>query len=75
MYSLAVHAVGGRSVRLWASQTAPPVAQQAVLIIADRDVVRGEIDMDKYGPAIRGAIAGGVITGLTFWALDHNDAS
>lgn len=73
-------AVGGKSVRLWAAQTAPPVAQQAVLVVADKNVSRANLGGDvfgggggsTYGPAIRGAIAGGLVTGLTYWGLDYN---
>jgi len=68
--------VGGKPVRLWAPQTAPPVAQQAVLLVADGDIARAKGDtIDKYGPAIRGAVAGGLLTGLTWWALDYNKSS
>ncbi len=64
--------VGSKSVRLWAPQTAPPAAQQAVLLVGDANTVRGQIDMQTYGPAIRGAIAGGLLTGLVYWAIDSN---
>ena len=63
-------AVGLMPVRLWAPQTAPPVARQAVLMVADSGTVRGQ--MQTYGPAIRGALAGGLLTGLASWALDYN---
>lgn len=64
---------GGGAYRLWAPQTAPPSANQGVLLVTGDEVARGQhIDMDRYGPAIRGAIAGGLITGFTYWALDHN---
>ena len=66
--------VGGKSVRLWTPQTAPPVAQQAVLLVAGSETARAQIDTAKYGPAIRGAIAGGLLTGLTYWAFDYNEA-
>ncbi len=65
-------AVGNKFVRLWAPRTAPPVAQQAVLLVGNTNTVRGQIDMQTYGPAIRGAIAGGLLTGLVYWAIDNN---
>ena len=70
-------AAGIKSVRLWAPRTAPPAAQQAVLLVSEGPATRAQIDTRRYGPAIRGAIAGGLLTGLTFWALDYNkdDAS
>ena len=66
---------GGRTVQLWAPQTAPPSAQQGALVVAGKPgtTVRGQFDGEQFGPAIRGAIAGGLITGLTYWALDHNE--
>lgn len=66
---------GGQPVRLWAAQTAPPAAQQTVLLITSSDIARaqgGGIGFDTYGPALRGAVAGGLLTGLTYWAIDHN---
>ncbi|MDP6555959.1 MAG: carboxypeptidase-like regulatory domain-containing protein [Pirellulaceae bacterium] len=66
--------IGSKSVRLWAPRTAPPVAQQAVLLVADSNTARAQIDTRVYGPAIRGAIAGGLLTGLTYWAFDQNPA-
>lgn len=69
--------VGGKTVRVWAPQTAPPAAQQAVLIVADGAVTRAKGEggtMQKYGPAIRGAVVGGIAGGLIFWAADHNPA-
>ena len=67
--------VASKSVRLWAPRTAPPVAQQAVLLVTGSETARAQIASGRYGPAIRGAIAGGVITGLTYWALDYNKKS
>jgi hypothetical protein len=66
-------AQGEKVYRLWSPTTAPPAAQQNILMVTANDVVRGQIDLSTYGPAVRGAIAGGLITGLTYWALDHND--
>lgn len=63
---------GSHVYRLWAPKTAPPAAQQRILLVTASEIVRGQIDMDRYGPAIRGAVAGGLITGLTYWAIDHN---
>lgn len=70
--------IAAKSVRIWAARTAPPLARQAVLLVADGDVTRAKSEgksSGQYGPAIRGAIVGGVITGLTFWAFDYNEAS
>lgn len=64
--------VGRKSVRLWAPQTAPPIALQAVLLVGNSDTVRGQIDMQTYAPAIRGAIAGGLLTGLVYYLVDNN---
>lgn len=58
--------------RLWAPKTAPPAAKSAVLMVVDESVVRGQSLGETYGPAIRGAVAGGLITGGTYWALDYN---
>jgi hypothetical protein len=66
--------VGSKIMRLWAPQTAPPAAQQAVLLVGNSDTVRAQIDMQTYGPAIRGAIVGGLLTGLVYWAIDNNPA-
>jgi len=71
-------AVAGKSVRLWSAQAAPPAARPAVLLVADGDIARAKgkgASFDNYGPAMRGAIAGGLVTGLVFWALDYNAAS
>ncbi len=73
-----IHSAAGiKSVRLWAPQTAPPASQQAMLLISDGQTARAQFDYRAYRPAIRGAIAGGLVTGLTYWALDYNadDAS
>jgi len=66
-------AVAAGTVRVWAPRTAPPVAQQAVLLVGNGAAIRGQMHGGVYGPAIRGAIAGGLITGLTYWAIDHNN--
>ncbi len=66
-------AAGVQAVRIWASQTAPPAAKQAVLLVSDGQAARAQMNYRAYGPAIRGAIAGGLVTGLTYWAIDHND--
>lgn len=60
--------------RLWAPQTAPPAAKAGVLIVGDESLVRAQSGgfLDIYGPAIRGAIAGGLLTGGAYWALDQN---
>lgn len=58
--------------RAWAPRTAPPVAKQGVTLISGEMVLRGQGVTETYGPAIRGAIAGGLLTGGTYWALDHN---
>ena len=63
---------GTQLIRLWAADTAPPSAKPTVVMVSGDRIVRGQIDMDKYGPAIRGAIAGGLLTGLTYWAIDYN---
>jgi hypothetical protein len=59
--------------RLWAPMTAPPVAKSGILMVVDDSVVRGQDEFGpNYGPAIRGAVAGGLLVGGTYWALDHN---
>ena len=70
-------AAGVKSVRLWAPQTAPPASQHAILLVGEGPTARAQVDIQQYGPAIRGAVAGGLLTGLTYWALDYNsdDAS
>jgi hypothetical protein len=57
--------------RLWAPKTAPPAAKSGVLMIVDDSIVRGQ-DGTDYGPAIRGAVVGGLVVGGTYWALDYN---
>lgn len=60
--------------RLWAPGTAPPKAKSAFLVVEDESVVRGQDPtfLEEYGPAIRGAAAGGAAgAGLT-WLLDEN---
>jgi len=60
--------------RLWAPQTAPPSAARGIqLVDGQTQIMRGQMNLDQYGPALRGAVAGGLITGLTYWALDYND--
>ena len=60
-----------QTVLLWAPRTAPPSADRIAVMVAG-PVVRGQLGGDNYGPAIRGAVAGGLVTGLTYWALDYN---
>jgi len=60
--------------RLWAPQTAPPAAKPGVLMVTDDSIVRGQGFSETYGPAIRGAVAGGLLTGGVYWALDHNNS-
>jgi hypothetical protein len=57
--------------RLWAPKTAPRAAKSGVLMVVDDTIVRGQ-DGPDYGPAIRGAVAGGLVAGGTYWALDYN---
>jgi hypothetical protein len=67
-----------QTVLLWAPRTAPPSADRIAVMVAGQDsisrdpVVRGQLGGGDYGPAIRGAVAGGLVTGLTYWALDYN---
>ncbi len=64
----------GGVYRVWDARTAPPVAKNGVLMIGDTNVVRAQLVSETYGPAIRGAVAGGLAgAGLTV-ALDHNPA-
>ncbi len=66
---------GGGVYRLWAPRTAPPSAKQGALIVSDETIARGQVDdgfMSRYGPALRGAAAGGLLTGGLYWALDYN---
>jgi hypothetical protein len=63
---------GSQVYRLWAPRTAPPAAQQRILVVTGNEIVRGQTYKEQYGPAIRGAVAGGLITGLTYWAFDYN---
>lgn len=63
---------GNGVYRLWAPETAPPAAKTGVLMVVNESVVRGQLDGADYGPAIRGAVAGGLLTGGTYWALDYN---
>lgn len=65
---------GGSICRLWAPQTAPPAAQQAAVVVTGKDVVRGQSD-GEYGPAIRGAIVGGLLGAGLVGILDYNSAS
>jgi hypothetical protein len=62
----------GGVYRLWAAGTAPPAAQQAALVVSSQDVVRGQAGSGRYGPAIRGGIAGALLGAGLYWALDHN---
>ncbi|MBI2480226.1 MAG: carboxypeptidase regulatory-like domain-containing protein [Planctomycetia bacterium] len=63
----------GGVYRVWASRTAPPAAKNGVFMISDSRVVRANGD-GTYGPAIRGAIAGGLLTGGLIAILDNNPA-
>lgn len=58
--------------RLWAPRTAPPAANQGVLLINDGQVLRGQVLDGPYAPAIRGAIAGGLLATGVGYALDYN---
>lgn len=66
-----------QAVQLWAPHTAPPSADRIAVVVAGNEplardaVIRAQVGGD-YGPAIRGAVAGGLVTGLTYWALDYN---
>ena len=65
-------------VQLWAPRTAPPSADRIAVMVASNEpltaapVIRAQLGGDNYGPAIRGAVAGGLVTGLTYWGLDYN---
>lgn len=73
VYEIESTQASGGAYRLWAPQTAPPSAKQGVVMVASEEgVVRGQVGNGEYGPAIRGAVAGGLITGGTYWALDYN---
>lgn len=65
---------GGGAYRLWAPRTAPPSANRGVLLVTGEEVARGQIFGDRYGPAIRGAIAGGLAVGGLIAILDYNPA-
>jgi hypothetical protein len=73
-----IEATGSRqTVQFWAPRTAPPSAERiAVMVVRPesigRDpVVRAQGNGNDYGPAVRGAVAGGLATGLTYWAIDE----
>jgi protease II len=64
----------GGVYRVWEKRTAPPAAKSGVLMVGDTNVVRAQLGGEKYGPAIRGAIAGGLAGAGLAVALDHNPA-
>lgn len=64
--------LGGGLYRVWAPGTAPPSAKQSITVVAAGRVVRGQSVLEDYGDAMGGAVAGGLISGATFWALDFN---
>ena len=64
---------GGGVYRLWAPRTAPPNAQQGALLVTGKEVSRGQSGGD-YGPAIRGAVAGGLFVGGLIAITDYNPA-
>lgn len=49
---------GAGVFRLWTATTAPPAARQAIVLVADEGVVRGQFDFDENGG-----------TGRTQWTL------
>lgn len=57
--------------RLWAHRTAPPAAKKGVVLVADENVVRGQLgNMGVGEAAILGAAAGGgIIAGAAAGAL------
>jgi len=72
-----VHALetaeGAAAYRFWAPNTAPPVANNSVLFVNDGLVQRDQLYNVLYpGPFVQGMVFGGIITGLTYWALDYN---
>lgn len=74
-----VHAIetveGAGAYRLWAPNTAPPVANNSVLFVNDGLTQRANlVDVLYPGPFVQGMIVGGVIGGVTYWAVDHNDS-
>ena len=64
----------GGVYRVWNAQTAPPVAKSGILMVGDTSVVRGELFHHNgvYGPALRGAVAGGLLGAGLVAILDHN---
>jgi hypothetical protein len=80
---------GGGTYRVWAPRTAPPAAEQGVLLVQDGRVVRGfgQPDDGKQGKHGGGGgilsflanpwvLAGGVAAAIAIpLALDHDDAS
>ncbi|REJ64484.1 MAG: carboxypeptidase regulatory-like domain-containing protein [Planctomycetota bacterium] len=57
--------------RLWAPQTAPPVAQSAALLVNRGEIIRGQIGS---GSILAGALLGGVIYGV-YEIMDSDDGS
>lgn len=66
----------GGVYRVWDQRSAPPVAKSGVFMVGDSNVVRGKGAGGgaDYGPALRGAVAGGLAGAGLAIALDHNPA-
>jgi len=67
----------GGVYRVWAPNSAPPAAKKGLLMVGDSNVVRGKDGKggyggSNYGPALRGAIAGGLIGAGLVAILDYN---
>jgi len=61
-----------RMIRVWAPQTAPPSAQQGILLVDDSNVVRGQHCGSPVGCG--GAVGGGIAGhggGLLGWMIDR----
>ncbi len=61
----------GGIYRFWAPRTAPPAAASGVLLVNDELAQRGQ-GSDNARRYVAGAVGGGLLTGGTYWALDHN---
>ncbi len=74
-----VAAAGQQNVyRLWAPQTAPPAAQQGLMLVSSTDVVRGQCDCGTPtcgsacgGGGGGGVLGGGVGGGIGNWIANH----
>lgn len=61
-----------QAYRLWAPQTAPPAAQRGLMIVQDKEVVRGQCDCGTpvCGSPVCGH-RGGIASGIGNWMDNH----